>query len=165
MYFIEDTRNQIGKHELKHQAFEAAGDKLIRCKLPVGDYALFPKISVDTKESMQEIAQNIGGSTQEHNRFRNELKLAREYGCQLFVLVENEDGIEELEQVQYWTNPRLAYSEKAINGPQLFRAMTTMQERYGVIFLFCRPSEAAGTIKVLLQGGGESDADGRLDKD
>lgn len=150
MYVIEDTRNQIGKHELKHQAFAAGGDKLIRCKLPVGDYALFPKISIDTKESMAEIAQNIGGSTQEHNRFRNELKLAREFGCQLFVLVENEDGIEELEQVQYWTNPRLAYSEKAINGPQLFRAMTTMQERYGVVFLFCKPSEAAEMIKELL---------------
>ena len=143
---------------MKHQAFAAGGDKLIRCKLPVGDYALFPKISIDTKESMAEIAQNIGGSTQEHNRFRNELKLAREFGCQLFVLVENLDGIEELEQVQYWTNPRLAYSEKAINGPQLMRAMQTMQERYGVVFLFCRPSEAAGTIKELLQGGGESDA-------
>lgn len=143
---------------MKHQAFAAEGDKLIRCKLPVGDYALFPKISIDTKESMAEIAQNIGGSTQEHNRFRNELKLAKEYGCQLFVLVENEDGIEDLEQVQYWDNPRSAFSEKAIQGPQLFRAMTTMQERYGVVFLFCRPSEAAGTIKELLQGGGESDA-------
>ena len=158
MYLIEDTRNQIGKHEIKHAAFDAAGDKLLRCKLPVGDYALFPRIAVDTKADMQEIAQNIGGTKAEHNRFREELKLAREYGCQLIILVENEDGIEELEQVQYWQNPRLAYSEKAIQGPQLCRAMKTMQERYGVIFMFCRPSEAAGTIKELLRGGGEGDA-------
>ena len=157
MYVVEDTRNQIGKHELKHQAFEAAGDKLIRCKLPVGDYALFPKISVDTKENMQEIAQNIGGTKAEHNRFREELKLAREFGCRLIILVENEDGIEELSQVAYWTNPRLAYSERAINGPQLCRAMQTMQERYGVTFMFCRPSEAAGVIRDLLSEGGEGD--------
>lgn len=158
MNLIEDTRNQIGKHEIKHAAFDVAGDKLLRCKLPVGDYALFPRIAVDTKADMQEIAQNIGGTASEHARFREELKLAREYGCQLFVLVENEDGIEDLEQVAYWTNPRLAYSDRAINGPQLMKAMKTMQERYGVVFLFCRPAEAAAVIKDLLRGGGEPDA-------
>lgn len=158
MNLIEDTRNQIGKHEIKHAAFDAAGDKLLRCKLPVGDYALFPRVAVDTKADMAEIAQNIGGTAAEHNRFREELKLAREYGCQLIILVENEDGIEELTQVQYWDNPRRAFSERAIQGPQLMKAMQTMQERYGVIFMFCRPSEAAGTIKELLRGGGEGDA-------
>lgn len=158
MNLIEDTRNQIGKHEIKHAAFDAAGDKLLRCKLPVGDYALFPKVAVDTKADMAEIAQNIGGTASEHARFREELKLAREYGCQLFILVENEDGIEDLEQVAFWTNPRLAYSDRAINGPQLMKAMKTMQERYGVVFLFCRPAEAAAVIKELLRGGGEGDA-------
>lgn len=158
MNLIEDTRNQIGKHEIKHAAFDAAGDKLLRCKLPVGDYALFPKVAVDTKADMAEIAQNIGGTASEHARFREELKLAREYGCQLFILVENEDGIEELAQVQYWDNPRRAFSERAIQGPQLMKAMQTMQERYGVTFLFCRPAEAAAVIKDLLRGGGEPDA-------
>jgi len=158
MYLIEDTRNQIGKHEIKHAAFDAAGDSVLRCKIPFGDYCLPPRVAVDTKADMAEIAQNIGGTTAEHNRFREELKLAREYGCQLFVLVENEDGIEDLEQVAYWTNPRLAYSDRAINGPQLMKAMKTMQERYGVVFLFCRPAEAAAVIKDLLRGGGEPDA-------
>lgn len=158
MHLIEDTRNQIGKHEIKRQAFEAAGDSVLRCKIPFGDYCLPPRIAVDTKADMQEIAQNIGGTAAEHNRFREELKLAREYGCQLIILVENEDGIEELTQVQYWDNPRRAFSERAIQGPQLMKAMQTMQERYGVIFMFCRPSEAAGTIKELLRGGGEGDA-------
>ena len=75
-----------------------------------------------------------------------------------YNVVENEDGIEDLEQVAYWTNPRLAYSDRAINGPQLMKAMKTMQERYGVVFLFCRPAEAAAVIKDLLRGGGEPDA-------
>lgn len=158
MHLIEDTRNQIGKHEIKHQAFEAAGDSVLRCKIPFGDYCLPPRVAVDTKADMAEIAQNIGGTASEHARFREELKLAREYGCQLFVLVENEDGIEDLEQVAYWSNPRLAYSDRAINGPQLMKAMQTMQERYGVVFLFCRPAEAAAVIKDLLRGGGEGDA-------
>lgn len=158
MHLIEDTRNQIGKHEIKHQAFDAAGDSVLRCKIPFGDYCLPPRIAVDTKADMAEIAQNIGGTASEHARFREELKLAREFGCQLFILVENEDGIEDLEQVAYWTNPRLAYSDRAINGPQLMKAMKTMQERYGVTFLFCRPAEAAAVIKDLLRGGGEGDA-------
>lgn len=158
MHLIEDSRQQKDKHKIKHAAFDAAGDKLLRCKLPVGDYALFPRVAVDTKADMQEIAQNIGGTAAEHNRFREELKLAREYGCQLIILVENEDGIEELTQVQYWDNPRRAFSERAIQGPQLMKAMQTMQERYGVVFLFCRPAEAAAVIKDLLRGGGEPDA-------
>ena len=158
MHIIEDSRQQAGKHDIKHQSFEAAGDSVLRCKLPFGDYALPPRIAVDTKADIQEIAQNIGGTAAEHNRFREELKLAREYGCQLIILVENEDGIEELTQVQYWDNPRRAFSERAIQGPQLMKAMQTMQERYGVIFMFCRPAEAAGTIKELLRGGGEGDA-------
>lgn len=158
MHIIEDSRQQAGKHEEKHRAFEAAGDHLLRSKIPFGDYCLPPRVAVDTKADMQEIAQNIGGSAKEHNRFREELKLAREYGCQLFILVENEEGIEDLSQVAYWSNPRQAFSEKAIQGPQLFKAMSTMQERYGVVFLFCRPSEAASIIKELLKGG-EGDAD------
>ena len=159
MHIIEDSRQQAGKHDIKHQSFESAGDSVLRCKIPFGDYCLPPRIAVDTKADMQEIAQNIGGTASEHARFREELKLAREYGCQLFVLVENEDGIEDIEQVAYWTNPRLAYSDRAINGPQLMKAMKTMQERYGVVFLFCRPAEAAAVIKDLLRGGGEGDAD------
>lgn len=157
MHIIEDSRQQAGKHELKHKDFDAAGDQLLRCKIPFGDYCLPPKVAIDTKADMQEIAQNIGGTAAEHNRFREELKLAREYGCQLFVLVENEDGIEELEQVQYWDNPRRAFSEKAIQGPQLMKAMQTMQDRYGVVFLFCRPSEAASMIREILREGGEAD--------
>ena len=59
MVIIEDSRQQAGKHEVKHERFSQLGDILIRSKLPFGDYALPPKIAVDTKETMNEIAQNI----------------------------------------------------------------------------------------------------------
>jgi ribosome-associated protein len=109
-------------------------------------------VAVDTKENMAEIANNIGGPAAEHKRFREELKLAQEYGCKLFVLVENTDGIEILEDVVRWENPRRVYSSKAIDGPRLCKAMKTMQERYGVTFLFCRPEDAGRVIKELLGG-------------
>lgn len=151
MKLIEDTRQQAGRHDLKHEHFKAMGVELIRSKLPFGDYALPPRAAVDTKASMQEIAQNIGGTKPEHERFKRELVAARDAGCKLFVLVENHDGIACLDQVAYWVNPRLELSPKAINGPQLCKAMKTMQERYGVTFVFCRPEEAAERVEYLLR--------------
>lgn len=153
MLMIEDSRQQAGKHKRKHEVWEAHGDKWIRCALPFGDYALPPKVSVDTKASMQEIAQNIGGTTAEHERFRRELQKAQEAGCHLYVLVENDEGIQDLQGVAAWVNPRLIKSPKAITGDRLAKAMATMQERYGVTFLFCAPERAAGMIHYLLERG------------
>lgn len=151
MTIIEDSRQQAGKHELKHAHFGLMHILFYRCKLPVGDYALPPAVAVDTKADMQEIAQNIGGSTGEHVRFINELKLARDIGTKLYVLIENTDGIESIEDVTRWRNPREAYSPKCIQGPQLAKAMRTIEGRYGCTFMFCRPEEAAETIIDLLR--------------
>ena len=147
---IEDSRQQSGKHELKHEFFSAHKIPFIRCKLPVGDYALPPRRAVDTKASMQEIAQNIGGGRKEHERFIREIKLARDIGTQLYILVENEDGIEELDEVHAWLNPRTEFSPECIQGPRLEKAMRTIQERYGCTFLFCAPEDAAEMIVDLL---------------
>ncbi len=150
MVLIEDSRQQAGKHELKHEHFAQVHIPFIRCKLAVGDYALPPERAVDTKASMQEIAQNIGGARQEHHRFINELKLAQELGTKLYVLVENEDHIRSIEDVPRWVNPRTEYSPNCIQGPRLAKAMRTIEGRYGCTFLFCRPEEAAEMIVRLL---------------
>lgn len=153
MHIIEDSRQQAGKHEAKHAAWTAHGDTITRCALPVGDYAIFPEVSIDTKASMLEIAQNIGGTEDEHKRFRRELIKARDHGCHLYILVENEDGIHNLSSVRSWVNPRLIDSPKAITGERLYKAMVTMQERYGVTFLFCAPEKAAAYIYKILDRG------------
>ena len=152
MYIIEDSRQQKGKHTHKAVWWDAHGDKVCRCALPFGDYALAPKVAVDTKKDMAEIAQNIGGSSQEHARFRRELIKAKDFGCQLYVLVENEDGIRSVQDVAFWDNPRLEECPVAITGERLSKAMATMEQKYGVRFLFCRPSEAAEIITKLLGG-------------
>lgn len=151
MTIIEDSRQQKDKHEIKHKGFTDLHVLPIRCKLPVGDYALPPRLAVDTKASMQEIAQNIGGCREEHQRFIRELKLAQDIGTKLIILVENEDGIGDLEQVHTWHNPRVEFSPDCIQGPRLEKAMRTIQERYGCTFLFCRPEEAAEMIIDLLR--------------
>lgn len=146
---IEDTRQQAGKHEHKHEWFRAHGIEICRSKLPWGDYAPVPPVSIDTKENMLEIAGNICGK--EHTRFINECKAARNAGCQLIVLVENTDGITDVSQVSRWVNPREVYSPNCVQGPRLQKAMLTIQERYGVQFMFCTPQDSASIIEGLLR--------------
>jgi len=151
MTIIEDTRQQAGKHDTKHQWFEEHGVQTIRCKLPFGDYAAVPNLSIDTKRNMDEIAANICGK--EHTRFINECKAAKAAGCQLVILIENEDDIEDVSMVHRWINPRSVFSPNCVQGPRLQKAMETISERYGVKFMFCRPAMAAQRIMEMLTDG------------
>ena len=147
MVIVEDSRQKANQHEIKHTCFNEMGVNLIRCKLPFGDYAHVPKITVDTKANMQEIAQNIGS---DHKRFKNECVAARDAGCQLIILVENTEGITSVTDVHKWVNPDIVYRPKSITGVRLEKAMITMTERYGVRFEFCHPNESATRIMELL---------------
>lgn len=149
MYIQEDTRQKNDKHNIKHEAFASMSINLVRCKLPYGDYAPVPPVSVDTKENMDEIANNICGK--EHQRFINECKGAKEAGCKLYILVENELGITDLSQVHIWQNPRAIYSPKCVQGPRLQKAMETISERYGVTFMFCHPNDSARIITEIIK--------------
>ena len=153
MIIVEDTRQQKGKHEHKHRYFGKNGVSVLRSKLPFGDYALPPKVAVDTKENMSEIAQNMCGSTKEHVRFREECKKAKDAGCQLVILIENEDGIRTIADVYQWENPRLQFSATACTGQRLAKTMETMSDRYGVSFQFCTPLESAQRIMEILNNG------------
>lgn len=155
MTILEDTRQKTGKHEIKHEWFGANGVNLYRSKLPWGDYTPVPPVSVDTKENMSEIANNICGK--EHKRFINECKAARDAGCQLYILVENEDGISTLSDVHKWENPREVYSPNCVQGARLQKAMETIEERYGVQFLFCAPTESAEIIKGIIEEYGKNE--------
>lgn len=151
MIIQEDTRQKAGKHNAKHEYFSAHNVELVRCKLPFGDYARIPAISIDTKENMEEIATNICGP--QHKRFINECKAAKAAGCSLVILVENTVGIADVSEVHKWVNPRIIYSNKCVQGPQLQKAMETISERYGVCFMFCRPEEAGEIITEILENG------------
>lgn len=124
-------------------------------------------ISVDTKKDMQEIVGNICGKA--HPRFRDECILAQNNGIKLYVLIENTDGVKSIDDVFRWQNPRMhrynkiAYMHnigkwlnvalpkaKPTTGQTLAKAMLTMQLKYGVEFLFCRPEEAGEKILELL---------------
>lgn len=151
---IEDTRQKQDKHNVKHKAFDDMGIKILRCTLPFGDYSYPPKIAVDTKENMQEIAANLVG---DHARFRSECIRAQVAGCHLYILVETEwEDIKTVDDVHLWFNPRLIYSSKAVTGEKIEKIMKTMQTKYGVRFLFCRPEDSAATIIKILDGDYEN---------
>lgn len=153
MYTItEDTRQQKGMHDLKHEFFQKMGVKVVRSKLPFGDYAPVPPVSIDTKRDMDEIASNICGT--EHKRFINACKAARDAGCQLIILVENRCGINSICDVHKWVNPRIIYSEKCVQGDRLQKAMETISERYGVEFRFCTPEDAGRIILEIMEAYG-----------
>lgn len=172
---IEDTRNQPGKHRLKNQYFNSQGIKVIRSKLPCGDYALLTDMStvIDSKKDMQEIVANICGS--QHERFRRECQLAHENGIKLIFLIENTCGIKTVQDVFKWHNERLdifinsneqigwyrngrpKYKRvrkypKATTGVTLAKAMITMQAKYSCEFMFTTPQDSGGKIVEILTG-------------
>ena len=148
MLIIEDTRQKDGKHQQKHIGFDDLGVGLLRCKLPFGDYALPPAVSVDTKENLEEIAGNLCGSMKERNRFIRECKAAAAAGCQLVIMVEttHEGSLLDLGGIRLGNG-------MTVTGLQLHRAMTAVAGRYGVRFVLVRPEDAAREIVKILQGG------------
>ena len=190
---IEDIGNKKEKHETKHKYFEEQGINLRREALPIGDYIFCTEkvqdvinrkekrgislkkmdfmgsfeITVDTKKDIQEIILNICGK--QHERFRDECILATNNQIKLYVLVENKDNVQNLNDLEYWINPRIAKYEKILemhqkgkwkhipepkspptSGQTLAKAMRSMEEKYAVKFVFCHPEEAGEKIVELL---------------
>lgn len=182
---VEDTRQQVqdgeDKHRIKHEWWRAHGVTVIRRALRTGDYMLpdwysvrgqGPLATVDTKKDVMEAAACVSGKGCE--RFHRECRRAFEDGLKLFVLVENTEGVHDLDGMSKWVNSvhcracperwhrrcnphvrrggcaRRRSKWKPVQGAQAAKAMVTLHEKYGTEFMFCRPSEAAAIICGLL---------------
>ena len=154
MTIIEDTRQQTGKHNLKQAYFAEHNIKVVRSKLPVGDYANIKDLSVivDTKKDIQEIIWNV---TKQHKRFIAECELAKESDIKLIVLIENKDGVKSISDLYSWYNYRKRYSPKATTGATLAKILQGISTRHSVIFEFCSPADAGAKIIELLPEGSE----------
>lgn len=151
-----DSRQRKGLHEAKHEYFRSLGIHCVRTKLYVGDYMFVGGVkSCDTKASIQELAADID---QQHDRFRRELVNARDAGIALTVLVENADGVRDLDGLAAWAEPAASFAKRKhakrrISGLRLAKACMTMSDRYGVSWEFCDPSEAGAMVIDILTGG------------
>lgn len=150
------------------ETIDRRGDKLKKADL-VGDI----KIAVDRKNSIDEICGNVCSTTSAHERFRDEVILAQKCGCKFYVLIED-DKVTSLDDLEKWENPRekkyfyykalMAQGKKLrmilpkqppASGKKLAKALRTMETKYGVKFLFCKPKDAAARIVEILKGGNE----------
>ena len=160
-----DSREHQSEYERITKQFDELGIKHFRSKLYVADYQNIdnPRTVVDRKKDLQELCGNI---CQQHERFRNELIRAQEAGIKIIVLCEHGEGIKSLDDVFFWQNPRKhkvtwrtvngkrvkkVVSSKAMDGEQLYKALNTISQKYGVRFEFCRKEETGRRIKELLE--------------
>lgn len=148
-----DTREKAKAIRQILRTFDSKGIDHVSSKLLVGDYMNMdnPKIIVDRKQNLLEVCSNV---CQDHERFRAELLRAKRYDIQLIVLVEHGDGIECLEDVIFWENPRRAKSPKAINGDRLYKIIRTLERKYGCQFAFCDKRNTGEEILKWLQKDG-----------
>lgn len=137
------------------------GDKLKKM-----DLLPLIKVTIDTKKDLSEVCQNICAAG--HSRFRDEAILAQNNGTRFVVLVE-EPTIHNLKDVFGWVNPRLKRwnylqkehaqgrrltvacpSKPPTSGETLAKAMITMQNKYGIEWMFCSRTESADRIIEIL---------------
>lgn len=142
--------------------FDRQGIKHPVSKLIVGDYMNYdnPRLVVDRKQNLAELCGNV---CQDHDRFRRELIRAQENEIRLVFLVEHGDGIENIEDIIWWENPRrwqrvqkpdgrwLNIETKAMNGDVLYKILKTQERKYGCKFLFCDKDHTGSEIIRILR--------------
>jgi len=169
MVVVQDTREKQGKKDHILNYFERDGISVVRSKLFVGDYTRLDKqdVCIDVKQGLNEVYSNL---VQQHVRFRDECLRARQNGIALIVLVE-EDGIETLDDVEKWKNFRrqkwLDLNQQHIAGKKLYikqpnqpplssrdlmLRMRTMQDKYGVVWMFTDKRYCGKRIYEILNG-------------
>lgn len=162
-----DTREHKKEWERVQKQFDQMdGIQYFRSKLYVGDYQSLdnPRLVIDRKKDLQELCGNV---TQQHERFRAELIRAMQAGIQVVILVEHGAGINCLEDVYFWENPRkheirwrvvngkrekYVVSAKAVDGDQLYKSLCTIRDRYNVRFEFCEKKNTGKEIIRILEG-------------
>lgn len=174
---IIDTREKPKAIEKIIAYLDSQGIKHISSKLYCGDYQLISDGTrvVDRKQSLGEVASNL---TQDHERFRAEAVRAAENGIELIVLVEHSNFVKCLEDVKNWTNPRLfnyckrnripfhgdvkaniaeyvahGGQKPPVSGPQLYKTMLTMTEKYNIRWEFCDKNHTGQRIIEILTEG------------
>ena len=191
-------KNQLtGSHkksnETNHRKMMAMGHELVPLPVPYGDYIVITpeieetikrrggklkkmdlvndiKVSVDRKNSIDEICTNLCSSKRQHERFREELITAQKAGCKFYILIETTERIRSVQDILKWSNPRLHKYNKTkymhsigkwqnvklsgqrppCDNARLMKTMLTCESRYKCKFVFCSPYESAQKIVELL---------------
>lgn len=174
-----DSREKARAIKKILETFDSSGVKYYISKLWTGDYMSLdnPRLIIDRKQNLSEICNNV---IQDHKRFVNELVRAQENGIKLIILCEHGNGIESLPDVVFWDNPRskkrvrgsdgiwrteeVVYHKEVTtptgkksvreyrptSGPELYKKLKTISEKYGCEFLFCEKKDTGKRIIEIL---------------
>ena len=120
-------------------------------KLIVADYMALenPKNYIDRKHNLSEVANNL---TNDSARFMREIRLAKDLGIHITVLVEHGGAIHEIKDVASWNNPMKGKIPYAISGRDLMERIYRVHMAYGVDFLFCDKRVTGRRIVEILSG-------------
>lgn len=147
-----DTREKPRAIQKILKDFKENNVKFYSSKLYVGDYMnpKKPDVVVDRKQNISEICGNVGSTSREHERFRDEIVRANDIGIKVIVLIEHGHGYKTLEDIQFWENPRLKESPRATDGAKLYKILKTMCDKYDMDVTFCEKNETGARIRELL---------------
>lgn len=139
----QDCREKHGHHSSVENYCRENNITLVRRRLNVGDY-MFPdgKISVDTKQDLAELANDLYRDKKQFNR---KYKKSLADGIKLIVLVEEQ--VKSLNELVQWKSP---YTK--ITGRELLDMIDTVRLSYGVQFYFVDKEQTGSELIRLLQG-------------
>ena len=105
-----------------------------------------------SKKDLVEISGNLC-SVLEHNRIKREITKACDIGCERFVFLIADNKIEDVSQVANWKVPikKDGSLYTKVRPEILQKIMETMQEKYGVEFIFCKRKNMGKRIVELLE--------------
>ena len=151
MTIYVDTRQKKNKHDLKHKQLINLGYTLEPKALKTGDYMLKgnDKISIDTKQDLQELSSNI---FRDEGRFMREIRRAYESKMKFIVLIEQGGNIKTIDDVITW-KPQYGKVPPRVLRDRMFK----IHMAYGTEFLFCDKKNTGEYIAKLLSEGTKTD--------
>jgi len=161
-----DSREKARAIKKIQDTFTKSGVNYYISKLFVGDYMSLdnPRLVIDRKQNLSELCANV---CQQHERFRREIVRANQNGIRLIFLCEHGHGIESLEDIVFWENPRSIkrirteagwkdVHTKATTGATLYKILNTIRRKYDVDFVFCDKNDTGKMIIDILTLGVDS---------
>jgi len=145
-----DSNQKKDKHIAKENYFNEQGYTIIRQRLKVGDYMLDlnDKISVDTKQNMEELCSNLFDK-EDSKRFIRECIRAKKNHIKLVFLIEEPITEETIPNITLGN----AEHKMIIKSSQIKERIKYFKKIYGVRFLFCAKDRVGAKIIDVLRNG------------
>ncbi|APC41082.1 ERCC4 domain-containing protein [Clostridium estertheticum] len=154
---LYDTREQINKNQHILDYFDKKKISYKRQKIDEGDYTaiitkcekmgiyrdLYFPIGVERKNSVDELAGNLGEETDTHDDIRliRELRRAKEKGIKMFLLIEDEHGRENIKAGKY----------RSLYLPKSFMArLRSLQDQFLTNTVFINKNDSGEEIFGIL---------------